>query len=287
MSNADNKSYRKGLIMGLTMSEITIMIIFVLLLAFSFFIKKEQRKVEKYKKNEESIERLVNFIEKKEQPLTEELVQGLEKLPEIKKLVEKRNKLPDKEEVNLDQLLQKMREDLEQEIKESELVKELENPLAPVVPPILTKEKKLENEIKELINEKINLSKKINNLEGQNIHLIRKVKGIGFPPCWAKVNGNPEYIFNVYLRDDGILILNNNLPNRQQDQANLNLNIAFGNPLSPSEMRSQTKQLLDYGKKNQCRFFVQVIDHTSANQKDLYKDLRQAVESNFYILKLN
>ena len=65
MSNADNKSYHKGLIMGLTMSEITIMIIFVLLLAFSFFIKKEQRKVEKYKKNEESIERLVKFIEKK------------------------------------------------------------------------------------------------------------------------------------------------------------------------------------------------------------------------------
>ncbi len=286
MSNADNKSYRKGLIMGLTMSEITIMIIFVLLLAFSFFIKKEQRKVEKYKKNEESIERLVNFIEKKEQPLTQELVEGLEKLPEIKKLVEKRNKLPDKEEVNLDQLLQKMREDLEKEIQESE-VKELENPLAMPVAPVLTKEMKLENELKELLNEKISLSKKINNLEGQNLHLIRKVKGIGFPPCWAKANGSPEYIFNVYLRDDGIVIFNNNIPNRAQDQADLNINISFGNPLQPKEMKGQTKSLLDYGKKNQCRFFVQVVDHTSANEKNWYKELRQAVESNFYILKLN
>jgi hypothetical protein len=52
-------------------------------------------------------------------------------------------------------------------------------------------------------------------------------------------------------------------------------------------MISQTLPLLDYGKQNDCRFFVQIIDETGSDKKELYKNLRQAVEANFYILKRN
>ncbi len=68
---------------------------------------------------------------------------------------------------------------------------------------------------------------------------------------------------------------------------NLLLSQCFQTPLSPNKLIYQTLPLLEYGKANDCRFFVQIIDKTGAEKKELYKDLRQAVETNFYILKRN
>jgi hypothetical protein len=50
---------------------------------------------------------------------------------------------------------------------------------------------------------------------------------------------------------------------------------------------SQTFPLLKYGQENECRFFVRIFDRTGEDKKELYKNLRQAVEGNFYILKQN
>ena len=146
----------------------------------------------------------------------------------------------------------------------------------------------LEKKYEKLLEEKQQLNSKLSNLEGQNKNLLRQCKGIGFPPCWANSSGSPEYIFNLYLRDDGILIHDNKLSHRQADQAKLNLSkIIFETSLTPRNMISQTLPLLDYGKQNDCRFFVQIIDETGSDKKELYKNLRQAVEANFYILKRN
>ena len=84
------------------------------------------------------------------------------------------------------------------------------------------------------------------------------------------------------------MIHDNKLSHRQADQAKLNLSkIIFETSLTPRNMISQTLPLLDYGKQNDCRFFVQIIDETGSDKKELYKNLRQAVEANFYILKRN
>jgi hypothetical protein len=84
------------------------------------------------------------------------------------------------------------------------------------------------------------------------------------------------------------LIRDNKLSHRQADQAKLNLSrISFETPLSTTQTIYQTLPLLEYGKQNECRFFVQIIDETGADKKELYKNLRQAIEANFYILKRN
>ena len=146
----------------------------------------------------------------------------------------------------------------------------------------------IEKKYEKLLEEKQEITSKLSNLEGQNKNLLRQCKGVGFPPCWANLRGSPEYIFNLYLRDEGIFIYDNKLPNRQADQAKLDLSrISFETPLNPENMIYQTLPLLDYGKQNDCRFFVQIIDETGVDKKELYKNLRQTIETNFYILKRN
>ncbi len=56
--------------------------------------------------------------------------------------------------------------------------------------------------------------------------------------------------------------------------------------VSPEEFLRQTKRIHDWskGRDPECRFFVRVFDRTAANDKQLYKDLLQAVEQHFYKL---
>ena len=272
MSNKkDSKSYAKGVVLGLTMAEIALLIIFILLLIFTSMLKKEHELNVVIKKNEEAIKIISQYILNEDKTINDELVKASLVLPQLLKKVEEKNLKNTPEEI-LPQIL-------ERAIDKLILAKELE---------ANDEGLPLEKKYEKLLEEKQQLNSKLSNLEGQNKNLLRQCKGIGFPPCWANSSGSPEYIFNLYLRDDGILIHDNKLSHRQADQAKLNLSkIIFETSLTPRNIISQTLPLLDYGKQNDCRFFVQIIDETGSDKKELYKNLRQAVETNFYILKRN
>jgi hypothetical protein len=86
----------------------------------------------------------------------------------------------------------------------------------------------------------------------------------------------------------GIVIHNNKLPHRTQEQAKLDIaQVQYETALAIDVFSLQTFPLLKYGKQNECRFFVRIFDRTGEDKKELYKNLRQAVEGNFYILKQN
>jgi hypothetical protein len=270
-SKKDYKAHAKGVVLGLTMAEIALLIIFILLLIFTSMLKKEQKLNEVIKKHEEAIGIISKFIVKEDNTINDELVKASEKLPQLLKKVEEKDLKKTTEEI--------LPEILERAIDKLVLAKDLEKN---------NDDLSIEKKYEKLLEEKQELNSKLSNLEGQNKNLLKQCKGIGFPPCWANLSGSPEYIFNLYLRDDGILIHDNKLPHRQTDQEKLNLTrISFEKPLSPAQTIYQTQPLLEYGKQNECRFFVQIIDETGADKKELYKNLRQAVEANFYILKRN
>lgn len=272
MSNKkDSKSYAKGVVLGLTMAEIALLIIFILLLIFTSMLKKEHELNDIIKKNEEAINIISKFITNEDKTINDELVKASQTLPELLKKVEEKN-LKNNPDENLSQIL-------ERAIDKLASAQEMENN---------NENLPIEKKYEKLLEEKQEITSKLSNLEGQNKNLLRQCKGVGFPPCWANLRGSPEYIFNLYLRDEGIFIYDNKLPNRQVDQAKLDLSrISFETPLNPENMIYQTLPLLDYGKQNDCRFFVQIIDETGVDKKELYKNLRQTIETNFYILKRN
>ncbi|MEM5516417.1 hypothetical protein WNY37_05605 [Henriciella sp. AS95] len=122
-------------------------------------------------------------------------------------------------------------------------------------------------------------------LEGQLANASRRLKqdGLGYPACWARKVGTPDYIFDIALRPDGIVIYDNALPRWEAEQEALPLSSSmYDQPLSSSQFRMLTKPLFDTSEARDCRFFVQIYDMTGPQDKLRYKQLMQAVESHFY-----
>ena len=108
-------------------------------------------------------------------------------------------------------------------------------------------------------------------------------KGTEKPPCWAAESGAPEYIFDVRLTSGGLILKDNALPHRAEEQARLPLDIIqFSRTLSPAEFRRQTRALLDWSNTNECRFFVRVYDSTGPAQKSVYKRMLRIAGEHFY-----
>lgn len=269
--SSENRSYRKGVVLGLTMAEILMLVVFILLLAFASLLKNEQDKVKLVEENRESLIKILHLINQPDPDISKELVRVYEQMPEILLEVKKEDLKKDPSEP--------IEEVIKRAIAKLKIEKNLNS---------LNKDLPIEEKLNQALQENNELQSKLANMEGQNKNLMRQCKGIGLPPCWADKNGSPEYIFNLDLQDDGIVIHDNKLPHRAQEQAKLNIShIQYEAPLGIAPFSSQTLTLLRYGQANECRFFVRIFDRTGTDKKELYKNLRQAVEGNFYILKQN
>jgi hypothetical protein len=269
--NKENRSYRKGVVLGLTMAEILILIVFILLLAFATLLKNEEDKIKLFEANRESLNKILELINQPDNDISKELVRVYEKMPEILSDIKK--------EDLKNEPMEPVEDVIRRAIKKLKIEKDLKS---------LDKELSIEENLIQALQDKENLQSKLDNVEGQNKNLIRQCKGIGLPPCWADKNGSPEYIFNLDLQDDGIVIHNNKLSHRAQEQSKLNISrVQYKVALRIGAFSSQTFPLLKYGQENECRFFVRILDRTGEDKKELYKSLRQAVEGNFYILKRN
>lgn len=102
------------------------------------------------------------------------------------------------------------------------------------------------------------------------------------PPCLRIANGgNIPYIYDIAIRNDGVALFDTS-PDLLKPQ----LKREFPNPpplgkiLSAQEFKSLTNSYIDYGKRNQCKFYVKVYDETQ-NNKDKFKSQLKIVESNF------
>jgi hypothetical protein len=109
------------------------------------------------------------------------------------------------------------------------------------------------------------------------------------PACWADPQtGHPEYIFNIALTSTGLILCDNALQGRTEDERKLpRREIKFGPELPPEEFLKETLAIYEY-RNNQkapnvgCRFFVKVFDETKPYEKDIYKRHLRTVGSRFY-----
>jgi len=113
--------------------------------------------------------------------------------------------------------------------------------------------------------------------------LQEATKGTEWPACWADSAGKPEYIFDVTLTTGSLVVHDNALPHRRSEQAALpTARLLFGSDLSTAAFREQTQPLFEWSKRANCRFFVRLHDLTEAHEKDVYKLRVRTVGEHFY-----
>ena len=125
-------------------------------------------------------------------------------------------------------------------------------------------------------------------LKGQIVTLHRDLASVGrggdFPPCWVTAGGEIQFLLRITLNGgDSLSVADITPPERLADRRALPLNGAlFAGQVSRRMFLMDTQALYDESRAKGCRYYVIVSDRTGPTQKDLYKTLLFTVEAHFY-----
>lgn len=118
-----------------------------------------------------------------------------------------------------------------------------------------------------------------------NTKLNAKTGGFDLPPCWVDAKGKIQYIFDASLSDAGIYVEDKTVAGRESDQEKLPISHArYGEPLGPGEFSTAFSPLLKWSNDHGCRFYVRLYDDMRDGDRAEYKELRGTVEGYFRIL---
>jgi hypothetical protein len=119
-------------------------------------------------------------------------------------------------------------------------------------------------------------------------NLMNQGGGTTYPSCWITADGKTEFIFDVTIRDTGMVIRDVFPASRASDSAwQLVGNFPRNVEISSGTFRNATVRLFEWSQENRCRFFVNLRDGTGATSKAPYKRFRTLVEGHFYIRLVN
>jgi hypothetical protein len=118
-----------------------------------------------------------------------------------------------------------------------------------------------------------------------NGRLNAKTGGFDLPPCWVDGKGKIQYIFDASLTDGGIYVEDKAVAGREPDQEKLPFSRAhFEQRLSSAEFANAFQPLLAWSNQHGCRFYVRLYDEMREGDRAEYKALRGTVEGYFRIL---
>ena len=287
-----NSKYRRGTILGLTVAEVFILLLFLLMLVF---LVLSQEQIQQLNQQEQDLQRLESLEEFRD--TWEDSLSGIETPDEIVALTRWRNSVGNTQGNVTEQLLAQLAQsEQERDAAEAELGKVVEENER-----LLDESSKQQEELGEQKNY-------IADLEQQNQHLsaqteeqrILREKGQN-PPCWyeavAAANGGTRekalYLFDIAVFDQHMIVRQRPIPpggafddsNRTyaEEAENLPLEeIRYGMPLTDSEMEEFLRPIYDAGKESRvrsysCVFFVQVWDETSQFAKERWQQAHDRV----------
>lgn len=257
--------------LGLTMAEIIILVIFLLLLAFSTLLNKANKENAQISvlisKNKSLIERIAAVVNLQEPDMAEELVRAVENMPPIIKKIEN-TKLKVGEGEKIEEVISRAIDKLviEKSLKGEEASEPEEDKEELSVEEQLAKEKE-----------------KSASLEEQVSSLNETLRGFGPPPCWDTGNHRyTEYIFRAELTSKGIVLRDIAQERWALQKSELPIKgINFGKPLSVGSFLSQTQPLRSWSLKKDCNFLVQISDQTQKGEKEVYQAMYKAVSVQF------
>lgn len=267
-----NTAYRRGLVLGLTMAEVGILIIFVLLLLLAFGEwKREQAlaarrdQVSVSKSRLQSLEASTQLL----QQLAEASGAGPNTPPdEIKRLIEAVKAVASTPEGG--SMLADAKAELEKIRTVRQSLEKLADPSSKSLPA-------------QLQEQGFELANKEGQLKRYEKQLLEAGLGKGERPCWVRPDGTIEYLYDVVLVSGGIRMREYVHPHRVDERVRYRMPVI--NPeeiLSAGEFLTRTEPLYNESLAANCRFFVVVYDGTEPTEKELYKRLLRTVEGHFY-----
>ncbi len=242
---------RRRQLLNLTITEIILIILFLVLLIAGSYIKKNQDLKEQIKELREQNQIYKNLD-----------VDALQ-LAEFQKFKEL-----------IAELKEKNGEFADMDI--DEIVSEL----------VLAKEKY--QEIKDKESEIAKLMDKLKDYEKikEDLAYYKEKYGFDKPPCWKKEGtiAKPEYLYDAIINDEGIILTNTDsrYPHRIEDRKNLPLsNVIEGKTISINQFLKQTLAVYELNKEI-CRHYILIDDEMLTNDKSHWNAHEDAIENHFY-----
>jgi len=280
-------SYRKGVVLGLTMAEIILLVTFLVLMVLASLLLDKEKEVEKVKEDLASAQTILAQIDQDFD--TQDFIELTNNYQQTR--------------IRNGELESRLREKSEQLSKAEQTIEALQ-PVAEI-----KKEMNLDdNEFQELVREAQSIREEMQKqdssksrdqlaienkrLREQKGHLERQVASLGGSgdpvQCWYHPKtGKSEYIFDITLLDDGFVIKDNAIPHRAEEQAQLPIEmIEFGRKLTPQEFGQQAQPLYLWSREEECRFVIRLIDQVTGT-KDLFKRRERQLEGFFYKFEVN
>ena len=256
---AENEGRRRGVVLGLTIAEIILLILFALLLAMTGVLIKKQAAIKVQFEAEASAKVMTQMlspvISAKLMSMGIDVTKsdGENRLLAILNAAEALMKSPVKDQNRLDQACKagiELQNALGKNLNAADLIKSAQQ-----------------------------LSKDLETLRME----AAKCNSTAIPPpCYEKAGGESTvFIYDARVTAAGI-ILNNVLPERYRTRFEAD----FSNPppvnkaLTNAEFKTATNRFATYGKSNSCKFYVKVYDETSGN-KEKFRASLKTIEDNF------
>lgn len=271
-----DSSYRRGLVLGLTMAEVGILIIFILLLmlALGEWSREQENRARREKvlvakttlqslrNSDEVAQEVAKAVGLGPNAAPDEILPLVRALQAIATTADGQSTL-----VRARDELAKL-EDARQRLERAAGAAESTNG---------------ESIAKQLEQQSYELANKEGQLKRYEKQLSEAGFGKGERPCWVQPDGTIEYLYDVVLSSDGIKMREYQYPNRAPERSLLPMpEVNPAELLTPAEFLRRTEPLFTRSVADNCRFFVVVYDDTGPTEKELYKHLLETVEGHFY-----
>lgn len=279
--SSQSEQYRRGQVLGFTMAEIMLVLLFLLLILLGDQISDLQVELD------ESIQ--PGTPEAKAVILVKEALGALETAGLTS---------PEEDIVSLTEKLTLAAPETIQQLPSDELIKRLESERDQ-----LTKENaELEKQTEELMSqvgqspeaqEKFLQAKdlqqmaELGGLKHESAMMCLEGCGGGDGPeaCWGESIQNPDYIYSIAMLDDQFYVVpdiqNIEKNQRSWDEISENAKISGDAILSKTEFSSIFKRLRAYSDRNDCKFQVRLFDYATTT-KEIYKSQERLVERYVY-----
>lgn len=312
-------SYRRGLVLGLTVAESMLLILFALLLALGWVLVKRDREAAQLTSQLTQLQEKSRLLEAKvdvldalarNQPTEaffKELVAAREAQADVAREEEK---LAEREKSvrQLEQLLDAVKKAPDERKKLAELAAQgarLQAALARIdskaganafdripegvaLAEAASAAGRTPEETRAMLHDAARAARESATLKGQVTRLQKELRSVGkggdYPPCWVTEGGEIEYLFDIALKEDGSLDVQDVTPPvRAADRRGLPIPSSLSGSVSRSRFLQLTAPLLSVENAKGCRFYVIARDRTGPTQKDLFKNLLiNTVEARFY-----
>jgi len=298
-SETDVFAHRRGLMLGLTLSEILMLVLFILLLTYTVILTDKNKEIVENKEFANELEQQVADLQTQlnvglssmlealglpgfpiddENELAVRLRSATEEISKTNATNEKLSRLvssPEEAEelaeaLDAVEFSPSVSEIVEEWIEENANFEETQSKEGPEVP------ESLEEAL-------VAIDRLESQIEFHERRMLELGNGLTYPPCWSR-NGKAVYIYNVDLLDDAVKVSAGD-SRIGQDLSALKENgpePRLEKPIRFSTFLDRTSGLMNWSVGAKCRFYVRIYDKTSETNKDGYLRARQTVEQHFY-----